>query len=83
MRREILHSESKGEFFTVRAEAYPGYVWIEVEDLGGEWNPRQQDEHPHGLAIIEALTGPGGWGVEMTGDGDRIVWARLEIAADT
>jgi anti-sigma regulatory factor (Ser/Thr protein kinase) len=31
----ILHSASQGEFFTVRAELHPDYVWIEAEDLGG------------------------------------------------
>jgi hypothetical protein len=29
----ILHSASQGEFFTVRAELHPDYVWIEAEDL--------------------------------------------------
>jgi serine/threonine-protein kinase RsbW len=77
----ILHSESKGEFFTVRAELFPSYVWLEVEDLGGAWQCRQPDERPHGLEIVGTLAGADNWGVEMTGDGDRIVWARLELAA--
>jgi len=24
----IVHSDSAGDFFTVRVEAYPGYLWI-------------------------------------------------------
>ena len=39
----VLHSASAGEFFTVRCQAYPGYVQIEVEDLGGPWRPGQPD----------------------------------------
>jgi len=73
----IAHSDSKDEFFTVRCEVHPGYVRIECEDLGGEWHCRQQDERPHGLDIVEALTGPDGWGVDRIDDGDRVVWARL------
>jgi anti-sigma regulatory factor (Ser/Thr protein kinase) len=29
----------------------------------------------------EALTGPGGWGTQAAGDGNRIVWARLSWEA--
>jgi anti-sigma regulatory factor (Ser/Thr protein kinase) len=75
----ITHSASAGEFFTIRAEAYPDYVWIECEDLGGEWHPKRPDDRPHGLDIIEALTGPDNWGTEITSDGDRVVWARLSL----
>ena len=75
----ILHSHSRGQFFTVRAELYPDYVWVEAEDLGGPWRRRQPDGRPHGLDVVEALTGPNGWGVETTTDGSRIVWARLDL----
>ena len=75
----VLHSASAGEYFTVRCEASPGYIWIEAEDLGGSWRCPQPDNRPHGLTIIEALTGPGNWGTETTSDGDRIVWARLSL----
>ena len=75
----VTHSASAGAFFTIRAEAHPGHVRIECEDLGGEWHPRPADDRPHGLDIIEALTGPGNWGVETTGDGDRVVWAQLGL----
>ena len=75
----IRHSNSKDEFFTVRVQAYPDYLWIECEDLGGEWHPRPGDDRPHGLDIIQALTGPGNWGIETTSDGDRVVWARLDL----
>jgi hypothetical protein len=74
----LTHSASAGEFFTIRCEVYPGYVWVEAEDLGGPWHCRTPDDRPHGLDIIEALTGPDGWGTETTSDGDRITWARLD-----
>jgi serine/threonine-protein kinase RsbW len=77
----IVHSASRGQFFTVRAELYPGYVWVEAEDLGGPWRHSQPDGRPHGLDIIGALTGPDGWGVENTTEGGRVVWARLDLTA--
>ena len=76
----VTHSASTGGFFTVRVEAYPGnYLWVESEDLGGEWHCKPADGRPHGLDIVEALAGPDNWGVETTSDGDRIVWARLDL----
>jgi hypothetical protein len=81
VRREIRHSASRGEFFTIRAELHPDYVWVEAEDLGGPWRSRQHDDRPHGLDVVEALTGPDGWGTEPAGDGGRVVWARLDLAA--
>ena len=75
----VMHSGSGGEFFTVRCQAYPDYVWIEVEDLGGEWHCKPPGDRPHGLDIINALAGPDNWGTETTSDGDRIVWARLDL----
>jgi len=75
----ILHSDSKDEFFTIRVQAYPDYVWMECEDLGGEWHRKPDGDRPHGLDIIHALIGPDNWGVEITGDGNRVVWVRLEL----
>ena len=75
----VTHSASAGEFFIVRCETYPDYVWIEVEDLGGPWQLAQPDDRPHGLDIITALAGPDNWGTDTTSDGDRIVWARLDL----
>ena len=75
----ILHSASRGQFFTVRAELYPDHVRVEAEDLGGPWRHREPDYRPHGLDVVEALTGPDGWGIETTTDGGRIVWARLDL----
>jgi anti-sigma regulatory factor (Ser/Thr protein kinase) len=75
----VLHSQSRSEFFTVRCSIYPGYVRVEVEDLGGPWRPRRPDGRPHGLDLIAALAGPDNWGTEATSDGDRIVWARLDL----
>jgi len=73
----ILHTQSRGGTFTVRCQPSPGEVRIEVEDLGGPWRPRSPDGRPHGLDIIQALTGPGQWGTQATGTGSRIVWATL------
>jgi serine/threonine-protein kinase RsbW len=75
----IVHSASRDQFFTVRAEVFPGYVWVEAEDLGGPWQRRQPDNRPHGLDVVEALAGPGAWGVETTTGGGRVVWARLDM----
>lgn len=75
----VTHSASAGEFFIIRCEAYPGYVWIECEDLGGPWHSPRPDDRPHGLDIVEALTGPDNWGTETAGDGNRIVWTRLDL----
>jgi hypothetical protein len=30
------------------------------------------------FAIVEALTGPDGWGTEQSPGGTRVVWATLE-----
>jgi serine/threonine-protein kinase RsbW len=75
----ILHSASRDQFFTIRAEVFPGYTWVEAEDLGGPWRRRHSDDRPHGLEVVEALTGPDGWGVETTTGGGRVVWARLDL----
>jgi len=77
----ILHSRSRTEHFTVRAELHPDYVRVEAEDLGGPWRRRQPDGRPHGLDVVRVLTGPDGWGVETTADGGRVVWARLDLEA--
>jgi hypothetical protein len=45
--------------------------------MGGDWQPKAHDDRPHGLAIVEAFTGPDGWGTTTTSVGGRIVWARL------
>lgn len=75
----ILHSRSRGEHFTIRVELYTDHARVECHDAGGVWRGRHQDDdRPHGLNVVEALTGPAGWGVEVTGDGGRVVWARLE-----
>ncbi len=73
----VLHSESAGAFFTVRAERHASYLWLEVEDLGGEWHCRTTEDRPHGLDIVNTLAGADNWGVETVSDGDRVVWVRL------
>jgi hypothetical protein len=74
----VLHTRSRGEFFRVRCELSEGSVRIEVEDMGGPWRTRKPGDRFHGLDIVEALTGPDGWGTEVTPDETRVVWARLE-----
>ena len=78
----VMHSASAGKFFTVSCDARPGYLWIEVEDLGGPWQLSQPDDRPHGLDIIAALAGPGNWGADTTSDGNRIVWVRLDLPGE-
>ncbi len=73
----ILHSRSRGGSFTIRVQSRPGQVRVECRDAGGPWRRHRDDDRPHGLAVVEALTGPGGWGVQATGDGGRVVWATL------
>ena len=75
----IVHSGSRGAFFTVRAELHADYVWVEAEDRGGPWHCRPSDGRPHGLDLVAALTGPDGWGVDITTGGGRVVWARLDL----
>lgn len=77
----VTHSHSKDQSFTVRAEIYPGYLWLEVEDHGGPWNLKPRDtDRPHGLDVVEALTGPDNWGVDGS-EARRVVWCRLEPEA--
>ena len=77
----ILHGGSKGQFFTVRTEIHADYLWLEVEDLGGPWNLKPRDTaRPHGLDVVEALTGPDNWGVDRS-QGGHVVWCRLELEA--
>lgn len=71
----IVHSDSKGESFTVRCEIFRNHVLIEVRDAGGNWEPRGDDEGGRGLAIVAALTAE--WGVDGDARG-RTVWARIE-----
>ena len=62
-------------------DAGVGQDWIEAEDSGGPWRRRLPDGRPHGLDVVEALTGPDGWGAEITTGGSRVVWARLDLDA--
>ncbi|MGH9830206.1 MAG: ATP-binding protein, partial [Blastocatellia bacterium] len=75
----VLHSGSTGQFFTVRCERFADYVWVEVQDLGGSCHCKPPDDRSHGLDIVSALAGPDNWGTETISDGDRIVWARLDL----
>jgi anti-sigma regulatory factor (Ser/Thr protein kinase) len=73
----VLHSGSRGQFFTVRCQRRVSSCRVEVEDGGGAWRPGPRDtSRPHGLDLVEALAGPGNWGVAGESAG-RVVWARL------
>jgi anti-sigma regulatory factor (Ser/Thr protein kinase) len=73
----ILHSRSRGGSFAIRCHLTPDDARIEVEDMGGPWRPRDGGDRPHGLDIVQALTGPSGWGTHPTGTGHRLTWAQL------
>jgi two-component sensor histidine kinase len=80
----VLHSLSGiGGTFTVRCERFDTCVHLEVEDEGGEWVRPEPDGRPHGLDIVRLLVGENAWGIEPTGDGPNVVWARLELAPTT
>ena len=72
-----LHTRSRGASFHVRCQLSARAARIEVEDMGGPWRPRHQGDRPHGLDIVQALTGPDEWGTQATSTGGRIVWAEL------
>ena len=75
----VLHSRSRGAHFTIRVQLHPDHVKVECQDAGGPWRGKHHDDgRPHGLSVVEALTGgPAGWGVQVTGDGGRITWATI------
>jgi hypothetical protein len=75
----VTHSLSSVGMFTVRCERFSTYVWVEVEDDGGDWCRPEPDSRPHGLDIVTLLVGDGGWGIEPTSEGQRVVWARIEL----
>jgi serine/threonine-protein kinase RsbW len=75
----IVHSRSgHGGTFTVRAELHPAWVWIEVEDAGGEWTDQGHTDRPHGLAVVNELARE--WGRSNRPHG-RTVWARVDFQA--
>ena len=73
----ILHTRSRGSSFHIRCQLSPRAARIEVEDIGGPWRHRKPGDRPHGLDIVQALTGQDGWGTQATGTGGRLTWARL------
>jgi hypothetical protein len=76
----ILHTRSSGAFFRGRCELSAGSARVEVEDMGGPWRTRKQADRPHGLGIVQALTGPDGWGTDQPPGGTRVVWATLQLS---
>jgi hypothetical protein len=68
-----VHSGST--MFVMRCEIFPTYVWVESQDSGADWNPRQPDDRPHGTDLIELLADE--WGTERSSKGDRITWATV------
>jgi hypothetical protein len=76
----ILHSESAGEHFAVAVDVHPDCVRVEVADLGGPWDPQEDDSRPHGLDIVALLAAK--WGVDRRGEGVRVVWARVDFTTE-
>jgi anti-sigma regulatory factor (Ser/Thr protein kinase) len=78
----VVHSHTReyGGRFTVRIEVHaPDYTWVEIEDGGGPWEPRQDaDLAGHGLDIVAKLASE--WGIDGSLHG-WIVWARLDWPA--
>jgi serine/threonine-protein kinase RsbW len=73
----IVHSRSRHRgTFVVRAELHPTWVWIEVEDAGGDWIDRGYDDRPHGLAVVNELARE--WGRSNQANG-RTMWARVDF----
>jgi hypothetical protein len=68
----VVHSGSK--MFVMRCEIFGSYIWIESQDSGSDWHPRQPDDRPHGTDLIALLAED--WGSERS-DRDRITWARV------
>ena len=80
----VVHSLSRdGGKCTLRAELLRGFIWLEVEDMGGPWQRIRDDrEGSHGLDIVAALCGrdPMGrlnMGIVNLPLGGRVVWARV------
>ena len=71
-------SDQVKEVVNAALERHSDHVRVECQDAGGPWRGRHKDDdRPHGLSIVAALTGdPADWGVQVTGGG-RIVWARI------
>lgn len=77
----IVHSPSLGTTFEIRLQICPAYVRIECTDRGGDWADTPPGDHGRGLVLVETLAGgPGNWGTERTGSGQRTVWATVEAA---
>jgi anti-sigma regulatory factor (Ser/Thr protein kinase) len=70
----IVYSDSA--MIIMRCEIFSSYIWVEAQDAGADWHPRQPDDRPHGCDLIELLAGPDNWGTERT-DRDRVTWARV------
>ena len=74
----ILHSRSRGGHFTIRVKLHGDNVRLECHDAGGAWRgSRHTAGRPHGLDIVQALTGPDGWGTEQAPGDTRVAWATL------
>jgi two-component sensor histidine kinase len=71
----VRHSRSGHGMLTVHGERYPGYVWLEVSDAGGNWEPGADNDGGRGLAIVAALAAE--WGIYGDARG-RTVWAKVE-----
>ena len=72
----VLHSNSAGQFFTVRARPdEPACTW-KSKISAAPGTPPRDITRPHGLDVLQALVGPGNWGINGDSTG-RTAWARL------
>lgn len=79
----ITHGQVDGRYIETWFVWDRNGVRIEVHDAGDQWpvvrKAAKDDERGRGLALVDALVGPEGWGVsERDGVGKR-VWARLAL----
>lgn len=70
------HSARPGGQFTVHASLSDARLRVEVQDDGGPWHPKpdQDGKRGHGLVIVAALTR---WGVTGGEPGPRRVWFEI------
>jgi serine/threonine-protein kinase RsbW len=91
VRVEVLPGSARLECEDLGGEWRPNPAWWEAAKAGrcshgghgwdGETCSDDDGLGRRGLAIVEAIAGPGGWGVQTTSGGGRVVWARVDFHA--
>ncbi|MET9220704.1 ATP-binding protein [Streptomyces sp. NPDC088197] len=79
----VVHARVAGRDVQTRYVRTPGGVRIEVHDAGdGRPEPRvaaESDEDGRGLALVNAVAGPGHWGVGERDGVGKMVWAECGL----